>query len=319
MSFRIINPGFAECCDYRFTETSKSCTTFDSDTYNPHNKKAIGSNANKDWSADIKLPNQLNLDLYVKFDLFIDYSNCSFRIGHYTGTTNNNINWVNGAQVYYNNVYINYKSSRYGKGIPLVVNKVNSIWFHIFSDGLSSSETNTFFELIVNNSADKEVTNFQYSSDFFNYNYNAITIFADKHCFLSNLIISDSFIDPREKVTILPLYDSEEDDTNMSFDSNNLFTASQDRQYARFYPDLDDLISAFGADSTVTALSFCPVPAFKSGDVLNSLNFTANIDDEYLSTSLAISDDSLSGSAAHLLTNCSLDDIGSFYISAAEA
>ena len=86
---------------------------------------------------------------------------------------------------------------------------------------------------------------------------------------ISNIIISDEYIDPKEQIIKLPISSTESD---MTFDSETeIYTATAANQSLLSAVNVTSLIEEYGGDSTVTGVALVGNPAYRTAEGLSSL------------------------------------------------
>ena len=315
MSFKYINPGYGS-----LLATNDGATTAEDRTYNPTNgvsfKRVFQSN---DSYAKMNLPEGITSDLYCKFNLYKTSSGnvLNHWFGDYANGTSGNKSWINGLQLYQNSAFIYSNCGRRGSGQSLTTG-LNTIWFHIH---YGSSAAESYGELKVN-SNDLSVISFES-----NYGYSASSLFnsANKefiiyfpatgsygdYIWLSNLIISDEEINPKEQIIRLTAGTTE---GTMTYDSGTgIYTASEVNQNVLQSVNVNSLIDTYGSDSKVTGIALIGNPAYKTGEEfsnLTSLQKVSGTTTEKETISLGTDSDSAIVSAWQMSTDTTIADIG---------
>lgn len=259
MAFRYINPGYSELLSTAGAETVISRT------YNPNNGVAFTASST---TLNILPAGNLSTTFFCKFDVYItgNISN-TFFIGmpRYDDLTNRS--WWAGAKIGGKSVWFSCSSRDLGSTISLNVNAVNSVVF-----GLNFNDAT--FEFSVND-GEKVSGNVPYASSAISY-YNErspVAIYfprrtTTENIFVSNMIISDAEISPKEKIIALPI---SETITDMTAGASGIYFASAANQTLLQAVDVSTLIENFGASSTVTGIELVGNPAYRTGTGLTSL------------------------------------------------
>ena len=309
MSFKYINPG------YGALTVDSDTTTIESSVYNPTNSVAFNKfQSGRDTHLKINLPEGLTSDLYCKFDFYLDDSTITgLYFGDYKSNSVGNKAWMNGIEVYYRKVFIDTSAYKLGNGQSLNVYSLNQIWFHIH---FGSSTSDSYGELKVN---DNTIEKIMFSSnqyvDFYPFDSShkefiiVFPSYSSNPVWLSNLIISNEEIDPKEKVLVLPVSSTS---STMTFDSSTgIYSASTAGEMVLQTPDVANLIQNYGATSQVKGICLVGKPAYGTGAELKSLKAIQKVGStvtEYGSCSL--SEDS--GGAIYdsrSLTNLTIADL----------
>lgn len=259
MSFKYLNPGYAELLDVdggtTIVDTVKSRTGVR--FYQPTAKKGI------DMSDTLT-------DFYGKFDVYIGYDNNSFM----TRTAllkSNGYSYSGGiafvkdsnAMCFYR--YYNGNNSSSAKAytsspstLNLKMDAINTFWFHatpgssgkleIYSNGVLVDTLESAIDL-----SDSLI----------------IDVYANNaNGAISNLILSDTEIDKREQVAILPIKSTE---TNMTEGEDGTYIAGTDGQTILQTVDVDALINDYGADSEIKGIAVIGNPAYRTAEGLSEL------------------------------------------------
>lgn len=213
MAFRYINPGYAELLSTAGAETVISRT------YNPNNGVAFTASGT---TLNILPAGNLSTTFFCKFDVYItgNISN-TFYIGmpRYDSLTNRG--WWAGVAVSGTSVRIRYGSSDL-VSFSLNVNAVNSVVFGLnFSSGT--------YELTVN--GNEKISGNMTTTTYYN-ERSPVTIYfptrtSTENIFVSNMIISDAEISPKEKIIALPI---SETITDMAVGASGIYFASVARE-----------------------------------------------------------------------------------------
>ena len=268
-----MNPGYGEIYDAGNLETIKS------QIYNPTNGVAFkkSTNLSKELFLKINLPEGLRNDLYFKFDLFVETTSnlTDLYFGDYRSGVIENKAWMTALKINSGKAYITYSSYSYGNGQKINANKLNKFWAHIHF-GADNSES--YSELKVNDNSTEKI--FFSSNQYANYYpfdssykefiiYFPSTSYAGNYASISNLFISDEYIDPKEQIISLPISSTESD---MTFDSETgIYTAMATNQSLLSAVNVNSLSAEYGSDSTVTGIALVGNPAYKTAEGLSSL------------------------------------------------
>ena len=271
MAFRYINPGYGALTG------DSSVETFENATYNPTNGVAFQKcRDSNNYYYEVKIPTSqaFTSDIYGKFNLYFD-SNSSdghnFFIGAISSyNTSNIINKGVGVRLVYSKMYLQDGYVQRGSGINLQNYALNSIWFHWHKDANFDS---SYGELNVNGNAE----NVAYSSYGYNYDFSSDNCFyiifsnanylADK-IFISELIISDEYISPKEKIIAIP---TSQTITDMTAGASGIFIADAANQSLLQSVDVAQLIQDYGADSAITGIALAGNPAYRTGETITTL------------------------------------------------
>lgn len=282
MAFRYINPGYGALTG------DSSVNTFTSSVYNPLNGIAFQKcGTSTDNEVKIAVPQAFTTDIYGRFNLYLDADATSFSnfyIGAISTLNGSSPTYCIGVKATKNGVY--FMDGRYvqNSSSALKLGAVNSIWFHI---NISSS---TFTgEMIVNDETiTQTITNSQYTfsnQKFFFISFSKSSYNADK-AYISELIISDEYISPREKIIVLPISATS---TDMTAGQNGIYIADAVNQTLLQTPDVNALLNEYGATSQVTGIALVGNPAYKTDEGISSLialSKTSSIVAEHNSCSL---------------------------------
>ena len=144
------------------------------------------------------------------------------------------------------------------------VNAVNTLWFHV----KPGQNHNGIFRAILN---EREVCNKQEDSFWYDYGSSekTITVYSrTEDILISNLILSDEEISPREQVILLPIQSTQ---TNMTGCGDGSYEATAAGQEILQTVDTASLIAQYGADSRVTGISLLGNPAYRTAEGLCAL------------------------------------------------
>ena len=268
MAFRYINPG------YGILTGDSSVNTFNNSTFNPANGVAFQKYDSSNYvnAVKIAIPQAFSSDIYGKFNLYYDASD-SYLNYFFIGATSSNdsslFNTAIGITISSSKVYLRDVGTSRGTGIALQNNSLNSIWFHWNKDATNSNASSG--ELIVNGTSYSfQDTNSTYgfsNEKFFFINFPSKNYNGDK-IYVSELIISDEYISPHEKIVALPIDATE---TTMTAGANEIYIADAVNQTLLQMPDVDALLTEYGATSQVTGIALVGNPAYRTGEEIRSL------------------------------------------------
>lgn len=264
MAFRYINPGYGALTG------NSSVTTIESFIYNPQNGVSFDIVQTEAKNLNVPLSQNFSNDIYGKFNLYLSSSASTANYFSLGAPSTKSASYPNGKclgiTIYDSAIYLlDGQGNRIGTGISLLSNVLNKIWFHLHK---GDNYASTYCELIVNNS-ESNVDNiylepFSSNKYFIIYNNNASTYSK----YLSELIISDEYISPREKIVALPIDTTE---TTMTADANGIYIADAVNQTLLQTPDVDALLTNYGATSQVTGIALVGNPAYRTGEGISSL------------------------------------------------
>lgn len=286
MAFRYINPGYAEPL------IDTGATTTESFTYNTTNGISFSA-----YSKTIQIlpAGKVAGDFFCKFDLYCDGDSQAhnFYLGLPRYDALNNATWIAGIEVIYDKIYTCACSYKIGNGVSLKRNDVNKIFFHINMSEATFTLTANGIEQIANSHQYVTASNMQeyYAGK------SPVTIFFPSNsystCRVSNLILSDEEISPKEQIIALPASATV---TDMTAGENGIYIADKANQTLFQTVDMSTLIENYGASSTVTGISLVGSPAYATAAGLTSLisltkSGTSIIEHE----TYALSDDTTAG------------------------
>ena len=259
MSFKYINPGYAELLDVAggttIIDTVKSKTGVK--FYQPTAKKGINLSA-------------ALTDFYGKYDVYIgnDYNSFITRIAllkasgySYSG----GIGFTKDSNVMYFYRYYNGNSTISSKAytsspetLNIKLDAVNTFWFHvtpgssgkleIYSNGVLVDTIESTIDLSDSTVIDVYVGN--------------------SNGAISNLILSDTEVDKKEQVAILPIDTTE---TTMTPGENGEYIAESAGQTILQTVDVSSLINDYGADTDIKGIAVIGNPAYRTAEGLSEL------------------------------------------------
>lgn len=254
MSFKYINPGYAELLSSGGTtvtgeQYSKTGVSF----WQPNNRKGLSLS-------------ETPTEFYAKFDLYIqgvtgsDDVDFSFDIGYQNGI------YLSGYRGLTFSGYAGTSSVFYISEIRDIVpmEALSTVWLHI----KEGNAHNGILHVVVNNHeiCNKRDLNISYSdaSD-----SKTIKIRSDNtRALISNLIISDEEISPREQVVMLAIKETQ---TTMTDCGDGSYEATAANQEILQTVDVTVLSAQYGADSRVTGISIIGNPAYRTAEGLCAL------------------------------------------------
>lgn len=260
MSFKYINPG------YGVLTGDSSVKTVENFTYNPTNGVSFQKLGNQTFNEIIiSTPQAFTTDIYGKFNLYFDNTNdfSNFSIGGYPANIQST--WYGtsgiGVQSWYDLLYLYDTGKRRGAGTQIKKRSLNSIWFHLHKD---EEQEITSGELIVNDTETNFISDLNYKSfssePFFYISFPSWTRYG-QHIYLSEIIISDQYIFPKEKIIELPIISLE---TNMTAGASGIYLANADNQTLFQSVDVGSLIER-DEPLSITGVSIIGNPAYKIG------------------------------------------------------
>lgn len=253
MSFTYINPGNVNLLDIQ------NGTTVENSKYNPYSGVSF-------WQSDsdggIKL-SEIPTEIYAKMTVAIrsdvsESANTRMFVGNSNGWT---IRESYGA--WYLDITCGNSQIKSLKGAEsnLNFNGLNDILLHAkagyYEEGLISITVNGH-EVFTANRTVKFVKDSSYAteSDF------VILYCKNEKTLMSNIIISDSAVECKEQVAVLPVTEM---DSDMSANDDGSYSATAAGQHLFQKVDAASLISMYGGLSKVTGLYIIGNPAYRTG------------------------------------------------------
>ena len=262
MAFKYINPGYGA-----WTGNS-GVTTYESFTYNPiHGVSFYKYNS----TTVVPTPQRFTTDFYCKFNYHAaGFSNSSSRVpiigvvmeyDSYTYVYDRMITYgIDSSR----HLTLSISSSTGGTGtekMPLY-GSINSVWVHLARD--NTNQINTL-EAIFNGVYDRIVYNTSTKSDQREYtfsDYKGFVIrFPAYDSYISELIVSDEYISPKEQIISVPISATE---TNMTAGASGIYIADAPNQTLLQTPNLSAMIENYGASSQITGIQVVGNPAYKT-------------------------------------------------------
>lgn len=314
MSFKYINPGYAELVSV--IGESNYIANIDA-TGKSKTGAAFKNTSSKNYFA-VTLS---NAELWFKCDVYIPAPTSSYSIQicdrhpaynnrYYNGLSLNLTSSAVTLQCFSNNgTYLIVEGSKVNGNIlsntGIKFDSINSIWLHL---KYGSSGTG-FLEFQINNKIFDKIQdkNFPLQSTPTLW---CICCGSNKYI-ISNIIISDEYIHPKETVIALPIISTE---SNMTFDSETgIYTATSANQTLFSAVDVESLNNEYGSDSTVTGIALIGNPAYEVDNAvttLTSLTKAGVYISEHDTMILSSSENSAIGS--YLMTDTSLAALSGF-------
>lgn len=256
MSFKYINPGFAKLFDYNPTAVQLETTE--------KSKTGVaagitGTNTGINWATrhddfwgrfDVYLPTNVNYSVYFgtpgttqKFTLSFYQSYFMVSQGIETGSVSM------GAD----RGYVSDGTAKSLMGIK--PNEINSVLIHVH---YGTSET-AYVDITINNK-NFRLTGYEYKNRTDAYNY-VILSATNTAAPISNIILSDEEISIKEQVALIPVSVTE---TEMT-ENDGIYSANAAGQTILQTPNINSLITHYGANSRVTGIALFGVPAYRNG------------------------------------------------------
>lgn len=258
MSFKHINPGYAELLDVTggttLVDAVKSKTGFC--FYQPTDKKGLSMA-------------ETPTGLYGKFDVYIgnDYNSFSTKIVllRSNGYTENGMGFVKSSNAMYFMRYYNGNSSMSTKAytsspetLNIKLDAINTFWFRVVTGSAG------YIEIYSNGAS---VDKYEYAIDFAD-SPTLVVYVSNSNGAISNLILSDTEIDKKEQVAILPISTTE---TTMTQGENGEYIAGTAGQTILQTVDVASLINDYGADTDIKGIAVIGNPAYRTAEGLSEL------------------------------------------------
>lgn len=251
MSFKYINPGYAE-----LLSTSGGTTV----TGEQYSKTGVSF-----WQPSEERGVELSevpTEFYGKFDLYIlgvkgrDDVDFSLGIGYQNGI------YLRGYRSLTISGLAGTNSLFYQSDIAEIIPMyaMSTVWLHI----KQGNENNGILHVVVNDHefCNKRDINLSYDS-------RTIKIFsANNRALISNLILSDAPIDPREQIALLPTTATQ---TNMTDCGDGSYEATAAGQELLQSVDVAALITQYGGNSRVVSIAPFAKPAYRTAEGLCAL------------------------------------------------
>jgi hypothetical protein len=258
MSFKYINPGYAEFLDVAggttIADTIKSRTGVM--FYQPTDKKGLELS-------------ETPAELYGKFDVYIPKNRNDFSIKIAMLETNgyalDGMGFVKRDNAMY---FMRYYSGNSSGGadaylseperLNLKLDAINTFYFHV------KTGADGYVQIYANG---QSVEKYDYDIKFGK--AKTLVVYADSaYGAISNLILSDTEIDPKEQVVILPVAATE---TTMAAGENGEYIADADGQIILQAIDTESLIRDYGADTLIKGIAVIGNPACRTAEGLSNL------------------------------------------------
>lgn len=264
---RYINPGYAEFLDV------DGGTTIENASYNPAHGVAFYQPTDGE-GVDIQATVR---DFYGKFDLYfpsswgsISTSSYFLKIGIYKPRNSNA--GFNGIGLFkYSNSYIHirsliggsYDDSKVHTNCQVNLNGINRFYFHF--KARSGDAADGEYQIYLNGTKIMEGTKKWICMD----DSTKLVIYISTELFpVSNIILADSYINPKERITAVPLVAPV---TDMIDRHDGSYLAESAGQQILQTVDVSSLVSEFGGSSQVTGIAVAGNPAYRTADGLTSL------------------------------------------------
>ena len=251
MSFKYINPGYAELLSTSggTTVTGEQYSKTGVSFWQPNDEKGISLSESP-------------TEFYAKFDLYIqgvtgrDDVDFSFGIGYQNGI------YLRGYRSLTFSGLAGTSSLFYQSDIAEIIPMyaMSTVWLHI----KRGNENNGILHVVVNDHefCNKRDINLLYDS-------RTIKIFSDNNrALISNLILSDAPIDPREQIALLQVAETQ---TNMTDCGDGSYEATAAGQELLQSVDVASLITQYGGNSRVVSIAPFAKPAYRTAEGLCSL------------------------------------------------
>lgn len=258
MSFKYINPGYAEFLDVAggttIADTVKSRTGVM--FYQPTDRKGL-------------VLTETPADLYGKFDVYISKDRNDFIIKvamlETSGYALDGMGFVKRDNVMYFMRYYGGNSSGGADAylseperLNLKLDAINTFSFHV------RTGADGYVQIYANGqSVEKYAYNIQFGKS------KTLVVYANNsYGAISNLILSDTEIDPKEQVVILPVAATE---TTMAAGEDGEYIADMDGQTILQAIDTESLIRDYGADTLIKGIAVIGNPACRTAEGLSNL------------------------------------------------
>lgn len=274
MAFRLLNIG-----DGQTIIKTASVTVTNGYTYSNTGKafKGLVNSSNSYTYYTFTLPDYIAEDIWIKLDLYIDSTQDAnnFYLGYWnTPSTykNKNFYWLEGLYLSSGVIRINMRDNYNSTTAKATLEKqaINEIWCHMHNEvGANAS----FGELNVNGILTSQTITKATETYAIGANEEALKKMAiafprDYPCYVSNLIISDTAILPKERVIELPIGSTS---TTMVAGTSGIYYADTVGQTLLQTPDVSALTASYGANSTVTGIAVVGNPAYNITNGVSNL------------------------------------------------
>ena len=269
MAFKYINPGCASLLDTGDGITVEGAT---------YSKTGLSF-----WQPTIERGIELietPTELYGKFDAYLHYESDSesddveimVLIGKKNGIKNgvkvikHYDEWsvcglLSSGWVVYKEASVDYPENFKTK-THLKLEDINTFYFHVKpTEGTQKGKISLWVNGVLIGTGERDDVSF--------YESKTLEIVSTaKHGLISNIILSDREIDPREQVVMLPSTIAE---TTMEDSGNGIYTASAAGQMLLQTADTTALAATYGEKSQVTGIALIGNPAYRTGSGLCTL------------------------------------------------
>lgn len=282
MAFRYINPGYGEWIG------DSNVTTVENYTYNPEHGVSFQKLASSDYDDnEISLPQAFTTDIYAKFNMYLGSRDpTNFLLGAKSNDTSSTALMYTCFGIFFSGssacLLAGVGSSTTGGIIGkkwvsgVQYNSLNTIQFHIHRGEDAAS---SFGELTINGVTTLlQFSDTNYRQTFGNdkaffIHFPTSSIIANS-IYISELIVSDEEISPKEKIIALP---TSETFTNMTAGASGIYIADAVNQTLLQSVDVTTLIENYGASSAVTGVAVVGNPAYKTATGLAALTGISKI------------------------------------------
>lgn len=228
--------------------------------------------------STITLPSPIGADLWIRFDLYVD-SDSKYFGGFYLGYwpsdstySSKNFAWLDGVWTSDQNVKIvmNGNNGSTTAKCTLKLKAINKICCHLHNAvGTNAS----YGELLCNGERFYQTVTRSSSNYAIGAKVDALKTIAFRFpkaypYYLSNVIISDTEISPKEQVIALSTATTI---TDMTADENGIYFANEANQFLLQSVDVSTLIENYGASSAVMGIALVGNPAYKTATGLAAL------------------------------------------------
>ena len=255
MSFKYLNPGFAEWLN---SNVGKTVSSYE---YNRYGGVAFWNKQNK---ADVELPEAPGKHLYIKASFWIsdqpgDKGYFEISSANKDGSKSTGFGGYRG--------YSDWSIYRYGNGSFSTLSKVSCMRYGKMNDILIHINKDTTGAAKMTLTLNGTVIYDDYNWDFGIQGY--VKLRSEVSDVLwSNIIISDQPIDIRERVVPLKVATTE---TDLPVDDDGNYITSEPDKTVLYTLDASDVIERFGEDFQITGMGFACVPGYSTGDAVTKI------------------------------------------------
>lgn len=255
MSFKYMNPGFAEWLD------TAAGTTVKGDQYNRYGGVAFWNSQDK---VDVRLPEMPGKHLYIKASLWLNPEPTGrgyFEVST-TDSTGKKSTGFGGWLSYGTWYFYRYHKTSYSE-----LSKLTCVRYGALNDVLIHINKDTTGAPIVTINLNGTViyNDYDWDSDIYGYAKLRSEV-AD--VLLSNIIISDRPIEMKERVVPLAVTATE---TDLPTDDEGNYVTTEADKMVLYTLDAGDILERFGEDSKITGIGFACVPGYSTGDAVTRL------------------------------------------------